>query len=177
MIGLATPFARFSHVRNLPAVDLDIVPQSGWTWLLDGLAVIVLATLAAWFLGAAPAISTAAQIAFLAIGLLVVTLAWRLRSSRGLHLRWDGQHWFCTTAEQGLGSALTPGRLSVMVDLQLAMLLRFAADDSSARPRVGWFAVQRRGLGGRWHELRCAAFSAPRLEDVDAPVHPLETRQ
>ncbi len=164
-------------MRKLPAVDLDIAVQSGRVWLVGGLCGIALAVLAAWWLAAAPAVAAGWRVAFAGLALLVVVMAWQLAGSRPLRLRWDGLQWFCAPALLADDLPLAAGRLSVMLDLNFAMLLRFDADDRRVQPRRRWIAVQRSGLAGQWHELRCAAYNAPHPAGVDAAAHRFESRQ
>lgn len=64
-------------------------------------------------------------------------------------LRWDGWGWFWSDGVR----TERAGRLSVALDLQRCMLLRFRADDGA----VCWLWIESRRAAGCWHELRCAA--------------------
>ena len=125
---------------------------SAWAWLMSerwGAAV--------WVLAGACSVATAWVAAWLA--------------SRGpVTLHWDRQCWHCTSVvARGVQEAV-PGTLDVTLDLGGWMMLRFA--DQSGRKRR-WIAVQRNGLEGQWHALRCAVYS-PRPEAGGLPDEPSE---
>jgi hypothetical protein len=76
------------------------------------------------------------------------TLAW-LRSPAGV-LRWDGAAW---QWQQGQGTSV--GVVSVALDLQSRMLLRWSGDDG----RALWLWVERTSDVSHWDALRRAVYS------------------
>ncbi len=53
------------------------------------------------------------------------------------------------------------GALAVALDLGSFVLLSLTRTEASHRPARRWLPVQRRGLEGDWHALRCALYSPP----------------
>ena len=164
-------------MRTLPAVDLDIPVNPGWTWLVDATGLLALAVIVAWWLGAGSAPAEPWRSAWLAIGMLLILLALQTRRSRASRLRWDGRQWFWAPAARVDDLPLVPGRVGVMLDLQWAMLLRFEADVLHRGVRATWIVASRRGLGADWHELRCAVFIRQSVDADAVDPLPFEAKQ
>ncbi len=164
-------------MRTLPAVDLDIPVQPGWTWLVDALGLLSFITIVAWWLSAVSAPAEPWRTAWLVIGVLIILLALHARRSRPCRLRWDGRQWLWAPAAQVDDLPLVAGRLGVMLDLQVAMLLRFVPDGAHHPAKVRWVSVHRGSRDVGWHELRCAVFSRQTVGPEVADDRTLETKQ
>jgi hypothetical protein len=60
-----------------------------------------------------------------------------------------------------------------MIDLGSWLLVVFESS-TSAVERV-WLPLQRRGLEGEWHALRCALYAIPAASDAAARGNPSDT--
>ena len=157
-------------MRAIAACQFTLTRFGVWRAAIAGLLVCVLASLAVWWL-ARPIdwqwrFAAAAGLAALA----AVALAASLIQIKAVSLRWDGQRWHLGPADSA-GHEPFAGDLSVALDLAGWMLLRFRADLRVRGSAVSWLPVQRRGLEGRWHALRCAVYSPRPAPDADAAAH------
>jgi len=139
-------------MRASPACQVELQRFGAWraalTLLFGAGAMSVVAWLAIRSEAPPWLLVVAATAMVLILGAVALPL-WRIHPSR---LRWDGQIWQLDGA---------PGRLDAALDLGPWMLLRFIAEEADAPT---WLPVQRRGLEGQWHALRCAVYS-PRPTD------------
>lgn len=114
-------------------------------------AVLVAAAVAlfvGWVFALAGA-STGVQAVASVVGLWAGAVAWRhCHAGMGL-LRWEGRRWHWVP---GRDASAVAGALTVAVDLDIWLLLRFDAVDGRRR----WIAVSRARHAARWHALRCA---------------------
>ncbi|MDD0810700.1 hypothetical protein PSQ20_10160 [Curvibacter sp. RS43] len=98
--------------------------------------------------------------------LLAAGLAWaQARRLPVGDLVWDGGLWQLN--RQPDGSEDSAAALTVVLDLQWALLLRWPA--ASGRSAVVWLWVQRAWAPERWHGLRCAVYSRAALGPLDRP--------
>lgn len=142
-------------MRAAPPLQVKAERFDLWNALLAGLAVLVLLVMSAWF--ASDTIELPLWGAWsMAGGTLGVLLALVTSTRRApVGLRWDSQHWYCTgfgevDREEG------PWRVRVPIDLGGFMLLRLDAPGDPRGWISRWLPVQRFGLRGDWHALRCA---------------------
>ncbi len=145
-------------MRAAPACQVTLQRFGAWRVGVVALTLAGAATLVAWLLvrsvlPPAPALVGAVGLTLLAVAVLAVSLC-RLPVQP---LRWDGLGWT-------LGAQ--PGELHPAIDLGPWMLLRFTP---AGQNRAHWLPLQRRGLEGQWHALRCAIYSPVAPERVDAP--------
>lgn len=153
-----------------PPLTLDLPASRGWRLALATLAAAALLTVAAWWRLGQGLFPAWLRLAGGVLGTAAVVLAWTARGASGARLRWDGQGWWL---QRGPAAPET-GCVTVALDLGGWMLLRF---DASAPPRRRWLPVDRAGLGGDWHALRCAVYSArpaPGASSAAAPPAPDE---
>lgn len=152
-------------MRPAPACQVSLQRFGVWRAAVLSLSALGIASIAGWMFTRDRPVDTllilAAALSASCIAALGASLVHRLRAT---HLRWDGLAWHLGP----ISDAATPGELQVAIDLGPWMLLRFSASlpDSCARARTLWLPVQRRGLEGEWHALRCAVYS-PRLAHGD----------
>ena len=118
-----------------------------------------------WLLGAglaAHACATAAQFGWrqaLVVAVLVASgaLAARVWATTPIGmLRWDGQNWLWIGADAAQQEVGLPGSVSVMLDLQQRVLVRWSGEQ-----RALWLWLERGGSAGHWHEVRCAIHARP----------------
>lgn len=131
------------------------------------------ALLALWLLGLPPALFMLFQalaleeiaraaiisVAICAIVWLLTGLAlWQFWARQGdRSLRWDGAQWWLEGLEQrATGPDDRPGQVTVRLDLQRRLLLRWRAD---AGGRSRWLWADAGTDCARWHLLRCALYS------------------
>jgi hypothetical protein len=139
----------------LPAAPaFEIVLRREPAWLFAAACVGLLAALAsaAWA-------ADGSLLRWIVPGVVVVGMAawcataWRRAPQR---LRWDGQDWGCGPFEPARPAAI--GRLTVAVDIDAWLLLRFEPTGAARRSR--WIAASRPGLGAAWPALRRAVYCA-----------------
>jgi hypothetical protein len=136
-------------VRSAPAVAVHASGGAGWRG--------VQAVLPAWAAAASVALMAGhlewgampQALAVAAASAAIGFAAWRLASRPATRLVWDGQQWAADSR---------PGELSVMIDLDRALLLRLVPTSGS---RTLWVAVTAREAGPAWHGLRAAVYSRP----------------
>jgi len=140
-------------MRAAPAFQLSLQRFALWRVTVLALAALALAVILAWW-GAQPGPRGTGVWVLALTGATAALLPalWVLRQ-RPVELRWDGRAWQLGAPT---AAALT-GELNVVLDLGAWMLLRFKSSASSA---IVWLPVQRRGLEGQWHALRCAVYAA-----------------
>jgi hypothetical protein len=130
-------------MRAAPAVEVAVSPPAAVRVGTAALAALAAAAGAAWLAGhagQAPVMGLLALVPGAALG-------YGLGPRRAAWLAWDGEHWHCDGER---------GRLSVQLDLQSLMLLRWAPA-AGGRPR--WLLPHRAGTGPHWHALRVALFA------------------
>ncbi|MEX8497881.1 hypothetical protein [Leptothrix ochracea] len=136
----------------------------------------LVAGLIAWILGHRAADSTVGLGLRISVGLgVTVGSAWWLRRElwprhsepalqQHWQLRWQEreQCWFLLPPSTITSStAAIPGRLSVQLDLQRWMLLRFQPTPTNRGAPTPWLALSQRDLHTHWHTLRCAVHAHP----------------
>jgi hypothetical protein len=132
-----------------------------WRTSITVVAVTALAALAAWAAAMSggppsgtPVLATALILAFGAIA-LALSLG---RVERGVLSCHDGRWAF---APERQPERPLSGDLRVAVDLGSFLLLTLDGVAMGGRRCRRWVPVQRRGLEGDWHALRCAVYSPP----------------
>jgi hypothetical protein len=140
-------------MRCAAPLELSVNRYELWHAMVLLLATGACAALFAWW-WAQPQPTPRWASATAALGALIslVCLAglWR---KPALTLRWDSRRWLMAR-EDGAEQA---GELAVAIDLGAWMLLRFVP---AGRRSASWIALQRCGLEGQWHALRCAVYTA-----------------
>jgi hypothetical protein len=135
-----------------PRVEVRVGDDAAARWaagaVLAAAAVILIAWALAWAGASAHAQATAAAVGALA-GVAVGVWARRHRPRATACLRGDGRRWQWVSAG---GATPVEGALSVAIDLDAWLLLRFDGADGLRR----WIALSRAQHGARWHALRCA---------------------
>jgi len=134
-------------MRASPACQVSLRRFGVWRAAVLGLGLLGVASVTAWLASREEALSAQLASAIGLAALMMAALVASLLRTPAADLRWDGQVW-------QLGAM--PGDLTVVLDLGPWMLLRFTA---GAPARTTWLPVQRRGLEGQWHALRCAVYS------------------
>ena len=129
-------------------------------WLVAGAAIAAMATWGGLALvtrsSDSALIATVAAAMACASALLAASLA---RVEPGALACVDGA-WTFATGRGGV-ERTESGTLAVALDLGSFLLLSLTRTDVSRRPERRWLPVQRRGLEGDWHALRCAVYSPP----------------
>lgn len=155
-------------MRAAPAVHVSVTRFGVWRAAVGAVLALVWTVVGAWAvshglaLGGAPPVAVAGA-AIASIG-VASWLAARLASTPTFDLRWDGRSWFVATTSASAplpgGTDAVAGDLAATIDLGDWLLLRFAPERPHALATVPrWLPVQRRGLEGSWHALRCAVHS------------------
>ena len=141
---------------------LDIPPQTGWRWAVRLLGLTAGASLLGWLwqVDAVAIDGVHLAVGLVASGVLVVALG-RVDATP-CRLGWDGSAWRLD-ADAAQGGVPVSGRLRVMLDLSVAMLLRFEPEDATAGAQSGcWIPVSSRRLPpAQWQALRRTVYSAP----------------
>jgi hypothetical protein len=126
-------------MRAAPALRVTVRRFAAWRAAVALLCAATAAALAAWWAAALWAVAAA---------VLAGAASLALTRRPPLALSWDGERW---QAGSGGDASVTP---RVMLDLGDFLLLRL-----DCVGRADWLPVQRSGLDGSWHALRCALYS------------------
>ena len=153
-------------MRAAPACQFSLQRFGVWRGAVLVLAALDVATVAAWLITRESALPWPATIAAAVAALALAALGASLVRAPRVDLRWDGGVWHLGPAS---GETLA-GALNVAIDLGPWMLLRFSPAPPHGQNRPVWLPVQRRGLEGQWHALRCAVYSPRPAPSADAPV-------
>jgi len=154
-----------------PAFHVIVRRYGAWRGLVIALVAMMAAVLLAWLASRDEFTPLLLQLAVGALGLGLMAAAVRLVRREPMSLRWDTQRWHLGQASTA-GDEPWTGRLAVALDLGGWMLLRFDVDASSSGRRIHWLPIQRRGLEGQWHALRCAVYCARPDPARDAGLTP-----
>jgi hypothetical protein len=142
-------------MHTAPAVHLSLEADTPWRVGLCLLCATAAATPAAWLALwlQAPPLGALGVAALAALPALV--LPWRRAVPDAAALAWDGAQWWLYPRGQAQPQA---GRVRLMMDLGLWLLLRFAPlpAPAPAVPGVRWLALSQSRHGSHWHALRCA---------------------
>lgn len=107
-----------------------------------------------------------------ALCLCLPALVFIMRSfgdSEAGELIWDGANWAVYLRAFGDIVWIGDGRLHVLLDLQVVLLLRWrAAGTLGGR----WIWLERRSAPSHWHLLRCAVYSRAAVEPSKEPIGP-----
>ncbi len=150
-------------MRGAPPVEIRVRRQGPWRAFVVALVVLTSVSIGLWLASAevGAAVKGVLAAATLALGAAALSTT----APFDLRLRWTGSSWALspggTPAPQPVAGVLT-----VAIDLGRWMLLRFV--DESPRTRTTWIPVQRAGIEGDWHALRCAVH-APRALAARTP--------
>jgi hypothetical protein len=144
-----------------PPVRVALGRSQGWVTFVAACGALAALQIVAWLaqgrewpgaIAATASLSSAAT-----AGLVSAWVAWRAQQPGSLSF--DGQRW------QWLDR---PGRLTLAIDLQAWMMLRFEPDTGMPGRRC-WIAASRRGVGAAWPSLRAALYSSGADAAVDPP--------
>lgn len=138
-------------MSTAPALIIRAGRQGAWRLGVAALAALSTVTVLAWWGSGAERAPGWSGIAVAACLLATGAAVLGLCTGTAPGLRWDGRHWWLSAGD---GAALA-GDVSVALDLGGWMLLRFAPLDRPGAWRTHWVALQRSGLEGDWHALRC----------------------
>ena len=143
-------------MRGAPPVEVRVRRQGSWQAFVVVLVALTAGSIGVWLAASegGAALKAALTLATVAAGLGALSTAAPLDVS----LRWTGSAWVLSRHSTPAPSERV-GSLTVAIDLGNWMLLRFIGEPPQAR--TTWIPVQRRGLDGDWHALRCAVH-APR---------------
>ena len=150
-------------MRGAPPVEIRVRRQGPWRAFVVALVILTSVSIGLWLASAeiGAAVKGVFAVATLALGAAALSTT----APFDLRLRWTGSSWALspggTPAPQPVAGVLT-----VAIDLGRWMLLRFV--DESPRTRTTWIPVQRAGIEGDWHALRCAVH-APRALAARTP--------
>ena len=153
----AFPIGKFPAVADAPLVAYPTGRSGALATVVAGL--VCSGWLAAlWVYFWAPALVHQAPVAILLILSCLASAGaawhfWRRQIARTL--RWDGAHWFLSTAVPPLELGGEGAQVQVRLDAQRWMLLWFRA---AGDRRGQWLWVQARSEPPRWHLLRCALY-------------------
>lgn len=139
-----------------PALSIRIDRQGAWRLGIAALVALSAAATLAWWASRGAQAPASSGIALAACLLAIGWAALGLRAGPAPALRWDGRCWWLSSGD---GQALS-GELRAAIDLGGWMLLRFVPQGRSGRWRTRWVALQRAGLEGQWHALRCTVHAA-----------------
>ena len=145
-------------MRHAPPLQVQVGHYGLWRAVVLLLAASACAAMFAWWRLQPTPVPNWASAATVVAALVAFAWAATLWRAPTLRLRWDGACWWLARA----GAAEQSGKLAVAIDLGGWMLLRFMAESRPANAgwirRVVWIALQRPGLDGQWHAVRCAVY-------------------
>jgi hypothetical protein len=141
-----------------PALETRVLYQGAWRAGVALLLALCSATCLLWWAAHSPPRPGWVGVAALGgCALAIGCVAGWIGARHAQTLRWDGQQWWLA----GGAAPADAGSLRVAIDLGNWMLLRFVAQGRSVWRSSRWVPVQRRGLEGAWHALRCAVHASP----------------
>jgi len=146
-------------MRASAAFQITIERFGIWRAGVGTLLAVVAAALAAWLLSRDEFTPMPVRAGIAVAGGVLLAVAATLLRCPGMSLRWDSRCWHLGPAASR-GDEPWTGQLAVALDLGGWMLLKFRHDPAAGRCGTVWLPVQRRGLEGQWHALRCAVYSA-----------------
>lgn len=147
-------------MRASPAFQVSLRRFGIWRALVFSVATAAVLAVAAWLLSANQAASLPMRGLAVTGALALWGCAGTLCRNPALSLRWDTQMWHLGPLATR-GDEPWHGRVTIAVDLGAWMLLAFERDSvGGMRRRTVWVPVQRSGLEGQWHALRCAVYCA-----------------
>jgi hypothetical protein len=143
-------------MRGAPPVEVRVRRQGSWRAFVVVLVALTAGSIGVWLAASEAGITlkVALALATIAVGLAALSTAAPL----DITLRWTGATW---VLRRQPASDEHVGSVTVALDLGNWMLLRFIGEPP--RARAIWLPVQRRGLDGDWHALRCAVHAPPAL--------------
>jgi hypothetical protein len=145
-------------MRAAPALQVRIDRCGSWRLAVCALATISVAPGVVWLATLNLAALPALLVTLLAL-LAAAALTWRLTRLSPVVLRYDGEHWHLGADD--ISDAHRSGDVSVVMDIGVAMLLRFDAKTTPPSRLKRWLPVRALDLGAQWHALRCAVYSPP----------------
>jgi len=166
-------------MRASPAFQCVLSHFGLWRAAVAAIAAVGVAVLLAWLATRTEPTPLLGLAAWAAALLGVPALAVSLMRVPTVALRWDGRQWWLARlmrsprAADAVQTDAVSGEIDVALDFGGWMLLRFRPDTVHRRTRLPrWLPVQRRGLEGHWHAIRCAVYSprpASAREAADQP--------
>ncbi len=150
-------------MRGAPPVEIRVRRQASWRAFVVALVALTAVSIGLWL--ASAEIGAAVKGVLAAVTLALGATALSMTAPFDLSLRWTGSSW-ALSPRGAPASEPVAGVLSVAIDLGSWMLLRFVGE--SPRTRTTWIPVQRAGIEGDWHALRCAVH-APRALTARTP--------
>ena len=139
-------------MHNAPSVSYPVGRCAFQRWIFSGVALLTSAVLIAWAFSQGLKWLWFAGFSATALG---AWQGWRALGQRGM-LTWDGQVWCLHDQAEDLEDAL--GEITVMWDVQKALLLRRlpASDTLTSKPQWLWLGLQ--SSDQRWQDLRRAVY-------------------
>ena len=136
-------------MRGAPPVEVRVRRQGSWQAFVVVLVASTAGSIGVWLAASEVgiALKVALALATVAAGLGALSTA----APFDITLRWTGSAW---VLRRHPASDERVGTVTVALDLGSWMLLRFRSEPP--RAPTTWLPVQRRGLDGDWHALRCA---------------------
>jgi hypothetical protein len=133
---------------------VDVAHFGIWNAGLILISALCVATTALWILSSHGAMSIRAVVGGLSLVVFCMVCVWAERGRGPSRLQWTDGSW--RLGSLGVGDERPLVRVEVVVDLGVWMLLRCEAEGHTSIHPVRWLALQRDGLRGDWHALRCA---------------------
>ena len=154
-------------MRAAPAFQVSLRRFGVWRLGVLSFAALGLCSVSAWVLAREQSAGFQFWMALLASVVIVLALTMSLLRLPPVNLRWDGLSWHLG-APNVRAIDMVAGDLQAVIDLGPWMLLRFVAANPGPRHSAAhWLPVQRGGLEGQWHALRCSVYS-PRPVHIDS---------
>jgi hypothetical protein len=143
-------------------IQIDVSPSAVWCATVGLLVAVVCIAMSSWWLAQPVPVPRWVSAASVIGPLLALLCGCHYLRPRRLTLRWDGQYWHLTEADNN-SAPETPGEVSVAIDIGQLMLLCFVPNMAPGVRGATWMMVQRYSLSSRWHALRCAVYSPQRF--------------
>ena len=154
-------------MQAAPAAQFLVRRFAVWNVMLTSLCVAAVVSCVAWFVGRRDDLPVWSVVLMVAACLMALAGAWASHRRHPVRLRWDSEHWYLAELN-GASAEAGPAHVHVKIDAGAWLLLKFVPQGSTDPLKVRWLPVQRRGVEGQWHALRCAVYS-PRA-DVTRPL-------
>jgi hypothetical protein len=145
-------------MRGAPPVEVRVRRQGPWRAFIVTLVALTAGSVGVWLASAEAGAALRAALGLATV--IACSAALSTTKPFDVNLRWTGLAWALSRNSAPMSDPLV-GTLTAAIDLGSWMLLRFV--DEAPGARTTWLPVQRSGLDGDWHALRCAVHAPRRL--------------
>ncbi len=139
-------------MHNAPSVSYPVGRCAFQRWVLATLVALTSVVLLAWRVDQGESWAWFVAVSATAAGLWQ---GWQALEDQ-CSLTWDGQAWCLHDQGEGFEDAL--GEVQVILDVQIALLLRWAPASDTLRAKPQWLWLEAQNANARWQDIRRAVY-------------------